>query len=624
MDELQHSIYVDRFRLAFHTQRGTAFQDWFVRLAGYAFGADFEEVRPYGPYGDLKCDGRRVSTKSVFQCYAPDAMKEAELIAKVDEDFHGARGHWNADMAEWVFVHNDGRGLPPNAVQHIDSLRQAHAPLTIQTWSEPELLKLAMGLELAALQALFGPAASIAIVDRLVMADLVPIIEALQRQDPNAGDPPLTPPSLEKLEKNALSEESGLLLRIGRRKSSLVDTFFRKSPRPDLGERIAEVGERCTSAERAGARVIDGRGGTLMPGMVEAHAHLTFPSSIGRIVRERLPAPEKHQFIVAHNAKVLLEHGFTSAFSGGATRPNIEVTVRDEIAAGWLPGPRIKASSFERGASGVRDTWTPDVEQARRFAEEMIALGVDSMKLLVDGRDPVDPSQWHLINYGDSELSVITQLARAADVNVTGHVYMPESIKMGVRWGFHVLYHCNFADQEAIDMIVAKKDQIFVAPCVGILMADAYDRYPTRAQCEATGAFKALDGQRRVIPELHRRGVRVVPGGDYGFQHNPHGRDARDLELFVTEFGFTPLEALRAATKHGGELMRMGEELGQIKAGYLADLLVVDGNPVADIRIMQDAQRLRLIMKGGHAYKNTLGGAAADTARFAFPVATAA
>ncbi|MEW6124953.1 MAG: ABC-three component system protein [Pseudomonadota bacterium] len=241
MDELQHSIYVDRFRLAFYTQRGTAFQDWFVRLAGYAFGADFEEVRPYGRYGDLKCDGRRVSTKSVFQCYAPDAMKEAELIAKVDEDFHGARGHWNGDMAEWVFVHNDGRGLPPTAVQHIDGLRQAHAPLAIETWSEPELLKLAMGLELAALQALFGPAASIAIVDRLVMADLVPIIEALQRQEPNAGDPPLTPPSLEKLEKNALSDESGLLLRIGRRKSTLVDTFFRKSPRPDLGERIAEA-----------------------------------------------------------------------------------------------------------------------------------------------------------------------------------------------------------------------------------------------------------------------------------------------------------------------------------------------------------------------------------------------
>lgn len=241
MDELQRSIYVDRFRLAFHTQQGTAFQDWFVRLAGHAFGSDFEEVRPYGSQGDLKCDGRHVSTKSIFQCYAPYLMKDVELIAKVDEDFHGARAHWAAEMAKWIFVHNDGRGLPPKAVQHIDGLRTAHAPIGIETWSEPELLKLAMALDLPALQALFGYAPSIAIVDRLVMADLLPIIDALQRQEPNAEDPPLTPPSPEKLEKNALSEESGLLLRIGRRKSSLVDTFFRKSPRPDLGERIAEA-----------------------------------------------------------------------------------------------------------------------------------------------------------------------------------------------------------------------------------------------------------------------------------------------------------------------------------------------------------------------------------------------
>ncbi len=241
MDELQRSIYVDRFRVAFHTLKGTTFQDWFVRLAGYAFGPDFEEVRPYGPHGDLKCDGRRISTGSVFQCYAPDAMKEAALIAKVEEDFHGARVHWATSMQEWVFVHNDGRGLPPNAVQQLDMLRKTHNPLQIATWSEPELFSLAMGLDLPSLQALFGPAASIAIVDRLVMSDLVPIIEALQRQEPNPSDPPLTPPSAEKLEKNALSEETGLFLRIGRRKSALVDTFFRKSPRPDLGERIAEA-----------------------------------------------------------------------------------------------------------------------------------------------------------------------------------------------------------------------------------------------------------------------------------------------------------------------------------------------------------------------------------------------
>lgn len=241
MDELQRSTYVTRFRLAFHTEKGTAFQDWFVRIAGHAFGSDFEEVRPYGSYGDLKCDGRRISTGSVFQCYAPDAMREAELIKKIDEDFHGARAHWADNMKEWVFVHNDGRGLPPNAVQHLDTLREAHTPLKITVWSEPELLELTMNLNLSQLQALFGHAASIAIVDRLVMVDLMPIIDALQRQEPNPSDPPLTPPSAEKLKKNELSEDSGLFLRIGRRKSALVDAFFRKSPRPDLGERIAEA-----------------------------------------------------------------------------------------------------------------------------------------------------------------------------------------------------------------------------------------------------------------------------------------------------------------------------------------------------------------------------------------------
>lgn len=241
MDALQRSIYVERFRVAFHTKKGTEFQDWFVLLAGHAMGADFEEVRPYGPFGDLKCDGRHVSTKTVFQCYGPDSMKEIALIDKINEDFQGARSHWGSNMEKWIFVHNDARGLPAHVVQHIDSLRKSHAPNIIETWSEPELLQLALGLELSALQALFGHAASMAIVDRLVMTDLVPIIDALERSEPNPTDPPLTPPSPKKLEKNALSEESGIFLRVGRRKSSLVDTFFRKSPRTELGERIAEA-----------------------------------------------------------------------------------------------------------------------------------------------------------------------------------------------------------------------------------------------------------------------------------------------------------------------------------------------------------------------------------------------
>jgi imidazolonepropionase-like amidohydrolase len=108
------------------------------------------------------------------------------------------------------------------------------------------------------------------------------------------------------------------------------------------------------------------------------------------------------------------------------------------------------------------------------------------------------------------------------------------------------------------------------------------------------------------VPELMRRGVRVLPGGDYGFPHTPIGRNARDLAFFVEDFGFTPAEALMAATKWGGEIMGMGDELGLVKEGYLADLLLVDGDPTADITIMQDKDRLKMIMKDGAYHKAPL------------------
>jgi imidazolonepropionase-like amidohydrolase len=103
---------------------------------------------------------------------------------------------------------------------------------------------------------------------------------------------------------------------------------------------------------------------------------------------------------------------------------------------------------------------------------------------------------------------------------------------------------------------------------------------------------------------LRRRGLRILPGGDYGFPFNPTGRNARDLEPFVRHFGYTTQEALEAATRLGGELMGMGESLGRVKAGYLADLLLVDGDPLQDITVLQDRTRLRAIMKDGRFHKD--------------------
>lgn len=254
MDEVQAAFYRLRFRNAFLEKKGREFQDWFARLAAHAFGPDFEAVRPYGNRGDLKCDGRRISTRTIFQCYAPYEMKEAALNAKIEQDFVGAHENWSGAMAQWVLVLNHGDGLPASSGQLLDRLRRRHPEVTIEVWTEPELQKLADRLPLADQEALFGFAPSRSGLETLAMADLQPVIHQLQFMDPEPGEEPLTPPSRNKLEKNRLSEDAAALLRLGRRKEALVETWFTKNRRPDLGERIAEAFRRRYAELNDGTR----------------------------------------------------------------------------------------------------------------------------------------------------------------------------------------------------------------------------------------------------------------------------------------------------------------------------------------------------------------------------------
>jgi imidazolonepropionase-like amidohydrolase len=197
-------------------------------------------------------------------------------------------------------------------------------------------------------------------------------------------------------------------------------------------ERIAVVAPASGQIEAAGCDIIDGQGGTLMPGLIEPHAHLTFPNAVDRIVRTFLPAPEEHAYITAHNAKTLLDHGYTSAFSGGATNPRIEVKLRDEIAAGFLPGPRLKAASFERSVQGTSGrnakSSGPGVEELEKFCREMIELGVDTFKFIVSGAGSVFPQNFETLTYTADELALVSRLAKENGKALAGHCYSSESI----------------------------------------------------------------------------------------------------------------------------------------------------------------------------------------------------
>jgi imidazolonepropionase-like amidohydrolase len=169
-----------------------------------------------------------------------------------------------------------------------------------------------------------------------------------------------------------------------------------------------------------------------------------------------------------------------------------------------------------------------------------------------------------------------------------------------VRTGFRHIFHCTYADEEALDLLEAHKHEVFVAPAPGLLYARVHEAQAFgigRAEAERMGAVSGLELMAKVYPEMRKRGIRVLPGGDYGFPYNPVGRNARDLQLFVDILGYTPMETLVAATRLGGELMDM--DVGTIEAGKLADLLLVDGDPIADLTILQDKQRLVAVMKDG-------------------------
>jgi imidazolonepropionase-like amidohydrolase len=387
------------------------------------------------------------------------------------------------------------------------------------------------------------------------------------------------------------------------------------------GNRIGAVVHRAQPHEDD--RVIDASGCVIMPGLVEGHSHLTFPSGIGALepgfnppldvsyfLRDH-PLEERHE-TAARNARLLLDAGFTSAYSAGSLMPgDTEVWLRDAIDAGRLAGPRLRPASVERdnhfeGHGGDKRDADGDPEGVADFVRQMAASGFESIKLLLSNDDVFVEGGSRMTQYSEAEAAAARDAAAEAGVFLNCHAQAAESVKIAVRNGFRAIYHCSYADQEAIDLLEAHKDELFVGPAVGIMWANVYEGEEfgiDAAAAEKMGSPASLAAMIKLYPELRQRGIRIVPGGDYGFPNNPNGRNARDLGLFVRLFGFSPVEALHAATAVGGELLDRPDEIGRLAPGYLADLLVVRGDPTEDVTVLEDKDNLLAIMKDGAFHK---------------------
>ena len=383
------------------------------------------------------------------------------------------------------------------------------------------------------------------------------------------------------------------------------------------GERIAAVAPQAEAVAADGAERIDAAGMFLMPGLVEGHAHLSFVDTPRGTALGELP-PEDHALLTMDAARRLLGAGFTSACSAAAAKIRLDVAVRDAINQGMTDGPRLLAASPELTVTGGlgdgrrlhlhQESFGVPVDgpdEMRRMARLCLREGVDTIKLNISGDFGTESAPADVAVMTEEEVAAGVETAHAIGRRVAAHARASASVKRALKHGVDIIYHCDFADEEALDQLEAAKDRVFTGPAIGLVVTRLErlrgDNTPQgRRQLER---LKPLyEASCRTHNEMRRRGIRVVVGGDYGFADHPQGGNARDLEHFVKHFGFSAGEALQAATGIGGQIMLRGHDLGLVKAGYLADLLLIDGDPLNDVRVLQDSKRLAFIMKGGLRY----------------------
>ncbi len=389
---------------------------------------------------------------------------------------------------------------------------------------------------------------------------------------------------------------------------------------PGIGIGDSRNGGGAAAANGADT-IIDAQGATLMPGLVEAHAHPSF-LNFERIEQVGEIPPEEHALGTLKNAQLLLDYGFTSLFCAASARKRADIVVRNAIASGQFRGPRMLAASPEMTpTAGLGDVKMDHMDRLsfaivcdgadefRKTARMMVREGADILKINPSGDEFVPHSKGHVTCMTEAEIAAVCEVGLAHDKLIAAHARSAQSVKWCLKHGAQVIYHANYADDEALAMMVDQRDRIFVAPALGVAVAtlnDAADWGITHADAVALGLQDALDYGARHMKHLLKAGVRVLPGGDYGFAWNPVGNNARDLEHFVRYLGMSPMEAIIAATRWGGELMQRGGELGQVQTGYLADLILVDGDPLADIRVLQDNQRIVCVIKDGQVEKMTM------------------
>jgi len=361
------------------------------------------------------------------------------------------------------------------------------------------------------------------------------------------------------------------------------------------------------------AVALDLAGRTVIPGLVEAHLHLSY-NDVKQIADLDLNCPPEYSTLLsAKNAELVLHCGYTAARSAGSVHA-VDVALKRAINEGLFPGPRLLAAGRDICATGGMADWNPSYlklgmeglaliadgpEQIRAAVRRVIKDGADVVKCYVGGDALLPHTPIADCTYTLPEVQALVDEAHMRGRMVAAHVRGERSSEVAARAGVDSIEHATYASDDTLKQI---RDQgLTLVPGLRYLYS-IFENGPRFGITEAVVGPSGLHDEIKQASDTYRRarelGIRMCPGGDFGFAWNPHGEYAKDVQVFVDVIGFTPLEAITCATRHGAELMRMQDRIGTLTPGKLADLVVVDGDPLQDIAVLQDRTRLS-IMKGG-------------------------
>ncbi len=376
------------------------------------------------------------------------------------------------------------------------------------------------------------------------------------------------------------------------------------------GERIREIGPVSELRQHVpkGVQVIDLHGLTVLPGLIDCHTHLMArfaDTEDGYTLGLATKSQAFRTLEGAADAQLTLEAGFTTVRDvENEGTMYADVDLREAIHQGLVRGPRMQVATRAIAALGQYEPFgiSPDLlnfptgaqmisgpEEARRAAREQIGHGADLIKLYADWRHPTLTVE---------EMRVVVEEAHRQGLKVAAHATTASGIKNAVNAGVDSIEHGHGADQAAIEMIKAKG--IFLVPTVGVIddLIETRKNDPiTPEQRQQRDAF--LQGIENEIHLAKKLGVKMASGFDAS-NVRLQGRNAEELTSLVRR-GLTPLEAIRCATVNAAELMGWENEVGSLQPGRYADLIAVDGDPLADINVVR---HVTFVMKGGVVVKN--------------------